>query len=382
MSGNLGDLPLHNDRAAGIAAILENSSIEGCSFTGTAGSYGSDRGSTFSGGIVAQMYSGTIKNCTVKNATIKANPGYLDISTGYAGGIVAHMSGGTVENCTVDENTIISGVSERQWLYPNLQWGQISAGGIVGFLNKADGILNRGSVKNNVCYAQIEAKNDEDAPLRGSLRVGGIIGEIGNSNISVEGNSYNGDLSGSPANAMYKGGIIGKITGENVPSISDNMYVGAAFGIGYDAGGDASDNPGCLNLANLTIEITKESLPSGTIDKSYRTTLSAKVTGGDFPVTWSKTSGTLPPGLTLSTSGVISGIPIEADTYTFTVTAKLGENGIKTASKEYTITITDGNQPTYSLTVKNTSLADGTVGKSYSETLKAELTGAELPAAT
>jgi hypothetical protein len=56
------------------------------------------------------------------------------------------------------------------------------------------------------------------------------------------------------------------------------------------------------------------------------------------------TSGSLPPGLTLSSSGVISGTPTTTGTYTGTITA---DNGVGTpATQSFSITVTDPNQPT------------------------------------
>lgn len=57
---------------------------------------------------------------------------------------------------------------------------------------------------------------------------------------------------------------------------------------------------------------------------------------GTAPITFSKASGTLPPGLTLASTGVLSGTPTTAGTYTFTVTAA---NGINPDATTSTITI-------------------------------------------
>ena len=51
---------------------------------------------------------------------------------------------------------------------------------------------------------------------------------------------------------------------------------------------------------------------------AYSTTFD--VTGGTGPLTWSVAAGSLPPGLTLNTgTGVLSGTPLAAGGYTFTV---------------------------------------------------------------
>jgi len=59
--------------------------------------------------------------------------------------------------------------------------------------------------------------------------------------------------------------------------------------------------------------------------------------GGSGEYSFAVTSGTLPPGLNLSTPGVISGTPSAAGAYSFTVTAT--DNLGYTASQEYAITV-------------------------------------------
>ena len=69
----------------------------------------------------------------------------------------------------------------------------------------------------------------------------------------------------------------------------------------------------------MTPVISTTSVPKGTVGIPYTATLNAN--GGVNPVTWSKTGGDLPAGLTLSASGVISGTPGTAGNFTFTATA-------------------------------------------------------------
>jgi len=67
-----------------------------------------------------------------------------------------------------------------------------------------------------------------------------------------------------------------------------------------------------------TLSITTTSLPAANIGVAYTTTLAA--TGGQSPYTFAVTTGSLPTGLTLSTSGTISGTPSVAGTFNFTIT--------------------------------------------------------------
>ncbi len=335
--------------AAGIVLRLYKGSIENCTFTGTLSSRGYSDVSRESfyhivasaGGIAGYVLGGTIKNCTVKSSEITIQPyfsGQWSIypGGGNVGGIAAELNGGAVEGCLVSDSTIQAAPHAPK----DQAVSSIYLGGIVGLLHK-------GTLRNNFSYAQVVSShaNPSIANKDSKYCAGGIIGKIDSSNIGVEW----------------------------------NVYAGAAHGIGYDAGGSASDEPGCVNAGKITLTITTASFPSGNIGDSYSETLTATTTGGTWPVTWALTSGTLPAGLTLNSDGTISGSPTAKGTYKFSVKASIGSSGIISATKEYTITIAD-NQPSYSLTVKNASLSAGTVGKSYSETLKAELTGAELPA--
>jgi len=116
-----------------------------------------------------------------------------------------------------------------------------------------------------------------------------------------------------------------------------------------------------LAAGSGSLKVSTSSLPAGAVGVAYSQTLSA--TGGATPYTWSKTGGSLPAGLALNSSGVISGAPTTAGSSSFTVQVKDKNN--KTATKSLSITITAP------LVIATTSLADGYLTTSYKQTLTA-----------
>ena len=74
-----------------------------------------------------------------------------------------------------------------------------------------------------------------------------------------------------------------------------------------------------LTIQPPPLAITTTSLPSGAVSTAYTTTSAAS--GGIAPYAWSLAGGTLPPGLTLSSTGVITGTPTTTGTSSFTVRA-------------------------------------------------------------
>ena len=105
--------------------------------------------------------------------------------------------------------------------------------------------------------------------------------------------------------------------------------------------------------------ITTSTLPNGIVNTAYSQTLA---TMGTTSVAWSLLSGNLPAGLTLSTTGVISGTPTTAGTFNFTVRAGNSEGS---STKALTITIIEPP------IITTTTLPDGIMGIYYSETLRA-----------
>lgn len=107
------------------------------------------------------------------------------------------------------------------------------------------------------------------------------------------------------------------------PSVNTRLYSPSASSSGYDDSDTALTAP----------IITTSSLPSASLDVPYSATLSAI---GSSPITWTLSSGSLPDGLSLDSSGTISGTPTTPGAFPFTVTAS---NSAGSTSRLFTIII-------------------------------------------
>lgn len=84
------------------------------------------------------------------------------------------------------------------------------------------------------------------------------------------------------------------------------------------------------------LRITPSVLPNGTPGVAYSQTLSATGEGAG-PFSWGVSESRLPPGLQISSGGVISGTPTQPGVYTFTVMVEDSQG--MTAFRSYTLTI-------------------------------------------
>ena len=101
--------------------------------------------------------------------------------------------------------------------------------------------------------------------------------------------------------------------------------------------GSVSNNT-TLTVQSAPLVIATTSLPAGVMNVAYSATLTA--TGGTAPYTWSMISGTLPSGLTLTSSGVITGTPTTMGAFGFTAqVSDVGSPG-QTTNKALDMTIT------------------------------------------
>jgi hypothetical protein len=113
------------------------------------------------------------------------------------------------------------------------------------------------------------------------------------------------------------------------------------------------------------LTITTTSLSSGTVGIPYSQTFNALY--GTPPYTWTK-NGVFPEGLSLSSDGVISGIPQTYGTFS-PISLIVTDSRGKTANKTFTNGIVISDHPTLAITT--TSLPPGIANASYSQTVSA-----------
>ncbi len=118
------------------------------------------------------------------------------------------------------------------------------------------------------------------------------------------------------------------------------------------------------------LAISTTTLPAGLVNNTYNVSLSA--TGGTAPYTWSLSSGSLPSGVNLGSSGSLSGTPTAAGQYSFTV--QVADSNSHTATQQLSLTVNPAPQP---LALTTQTVPEGAVNVAYSFAFQA--TGGVAP---
>ena len=184
-------------------------------------------------------------------------------------------------------------------------------------------------------YSATLAASGGTAPLTWSIQAGALP-----TGLSL--NATTGVISGTPT-ATASSSITFKVTDSASPT-------------------PATDTKALTLTINAAPAIpTASPLPAALVGSSYSQALSASE--GTAPLTWSVTSGSLPAGLTLSSSGVVSGIPTSATATpsSFTVTAT---DAASVASSPKTFSLT-------AISISPSTLPNATTAIAYSQTLTA-----------
>src|SRR5206468_2241842 len=118
-----------------------------------------------------------------------------------------------------------------------------------------------------------------------------------------------------------------------------------------------------VNASIPPLQVTSSQLSGGTVGTTYSATLNAS--GGTSPYSWSVSSGTLPTGLSLSSSGTLSGTPTVAGAFPFTVAVKDAASASASASLRINVVSLPPLQ------VTSSQWSSDPVGTTYSATLSA-----------
>jgi hypothetical protein len=133
----------------------------------------------------------------------------------------------------------------------------------------------------------------------------------------------------------------------------------------------------CTAVGGPPLQVKTVSLQRGTVGTAYQAIMHAA--GGVAPYNWTITTGSLPLGLTLDPSGVISGTPSQA--VNSTVTVQVTDNGGQSVARNFVITVVRGGwgapPPPAALQVLSPSVPPAKVGAPYQASLSA--TGGAQP---
>jgi len=191
---------------------------------------------------------------------------------------------------------------------------------------------------------------------------GGIVGQAYSQSVAATGGKtpYTWSVSsGTLPSGLTLNASTGAVSGTPTAAGTSNFTVKAT-----DSGNPARTATKALSIVIVAqLQITTSSLANGTVGQAYSQTLSA--TGGSGSYTWSVSSGSLPPGLSLNAStGAVSGTPTTSGTFTFTARVT---DGTQTATKSLSIVVSSAS----TVTISTSSLPQGRVGVGYSATLSA-----------
>jgi len=117
---------------------------------------------------------------------------------------------------------------------------------------------------------------------------------------------------------------------------------------------------------NVNCPIVTLSIPSGTAGTPYNQAISGAPANGNY--SFMQTGGTLPPGLTLQSNGLLAGTPTTAGSYSFDVSA----TGFGTCTKTQTLILVI-QCPT--ITLSPASLPTAQINTPYAQTIAASPTG-------
>ena len=277
--------------------------------------------------------------------------------------------GGTTFTLTVNGSSFVSGATV-QWngspLSTNFVNGTQLTAAVPGSL-----IANTGSASVTVVNPGSTASNALTFTINPVTVVGPVITSLSPASVMPGGAPFNLTVFGS--NFLSSGGIFTSgatvqwngsplvtsfVNGTQLTAtVPGNLIanIGSASITVQNAGGAVS-NSATFTIGTSSSPVTITSLPTlplGGVGTFYSQSLSA--VGGTPPYSWSLVSGALPPGLSLSNSGQISGTPTSAGSLSFTLKAA----DAASASATQTFSLTIGNSQTFTSALRVPQIVDG-----------------------
>ena len=296
---------------AGTSMSIEDVTVMGTGFTQTqpAGSCGR---ATLNG-IWFNGAGGSVTNVTVTGITESSNcqVGRAIVATGTAGQTLT-ITGTAVSDYNkngIQSSGMTMNVSDSTVGSPASLKGVTGQNGLV-YIGGATG-----TTTDSVIYGSSYG-NDQNANTAVLL--------FGATNVTLTNDTITGD--GTDIGVAVASNTTGAIVdrnqiGRTAPDSPDNF----GFGVELDPGSTATVT--CNTFSGWATDlngvppqppcITSTELPPAELNTPYTATLEA--VGGTPPYTWSIASGSLPPGLSLSSDGTITGTPTETGTFTFSL---------------------------------------------------------------
>lgn len=152
--------------------------------------------------------------------------------------------------------------------------------------------------------------------------------------------------------------IIDMIYDSSIPAANSTTYTSSSFPYNPGASGSITINVTSGSAGGTTpLKITATSYPTATLGQAYGPFQFQA--SGNPPYTWSW-NGDTPPGMQLTSGGVMQGTPTDANFYTFTVTVKDSSGQTYTGNFDLTV------HPNGTLSINTTPAPpQGTVGTTY-----------------
>ncbi len=324
----------------GTSMSIEDLTVRGTGFTQTQPPGSCGRATL--NGIWFNGAGGSVTNVTVTGITESSNcqVGRAIVGTGTAGQTLT-ISGTTVSD--YNKNGI-----QASGMTMNV------SGSTIGSPASLKGVTGQ----NGLVYIAGATGNTSASSIYGSgygseLNANTAVLLFGATNVTLTNDTITGDGTdiGVAVASNSTGAIIDRNQiGRTAPDVPDS------FGLGVELDPGSSATVTCNTFTGWKTDlsgvppqppcITTTELPPAELSTPYAATLEA--VGGTPPYTWSITSGSLPPGLSLSSDGTITGTPTATGTFTFSleVVDSLGASAQVTQSLEVTV---ETNVPGYVL---------------------------------